>query len=174
MRIPEKNISAPWRDSYGVTPSALDYREDSMYAAIEAASHGRENTAALSYMNRDYTYSTMLTRIDEAARSFISLGVKKGERVLLCLPNTPQAVYCLYALNRIGASASLIHPLSAEGEIRHALMTIKSRIAVVFDGAYEKFVKLVGSTSLKKIVFTSPADELIAPMRIAYQLTSGR
>ena len=45
-----------------------------------------------------------------------AIGIKEGQRVCLCMPNVPQTVYCLYGLNRIGAVATMVHPLSAEGE----------------------------------------------------------
>ncbi len=174
MRIPEKNIPAPWRRFYGPVPAELDYPEGSMFRAIEPSAASEPERTALSYMNRDYSYSTLMRRIDEAARSFAALGVTRGERVLLCLPNTPQAVYCLYALNRIGAVACLIHPLSAEGELRHALGTVKSRVAVTFDGAYGKFLGVAPGSTLERIVFTTPADELPRVKLAAYTLASGR
>ena len=55
----------------------------------------------------------------------MALGIQKGDRVTICMPNCPQAVDSFYALNRIGAVSNMIHPLSAAGEIKFYLELLK-------------------------------------------------
>lgn len=175
MRFTEyDNISAPWRPYYGGIPATLDYPEGSMYDAVNAVAGREPSAVAISYMNRDWDYASLMSGIDGAARAFLKLGVQVGERVLVCLPNTPQAVFCLYALVRIGAVGSFIHPLSAEGEIEYSLNEVGARFAVVLDRSVEKFEAVWGNTSLEKLVRVTPVDELNPIMRAAYPLTAGR
>lgn len=58
--------------------------------------------------------------------------------VTICMPNVPQAVFCMYALNRIGAVASMIHPLSAVSEIIYYLKEVKSDYLLTLDQFYSK------------------------------------
>lgn len=168
------NISAPWRRYYGEIPPTLDYPDGSMYDAVNAAAERMPSSVAISYMGRDWDYASLISGTNDAARAFLKLGVQVGERVLVCLPNTPQAVFCLYALSRIGAVGSFIHPLSAEGEIEYSLNEVGARFAVALDRSVEKFEAVWENTSLEKLVRVTPVDELNPIMRAAYPLTAGR
>ena len=66
------------------------------------------------------------------------MGIGPGDRVTICMPNTPQAVDCFYALNRIGAVPNMIHPLSAPQEIAFYLNTSKSKAILTLDQFYPK------------------------------------
>ena len=65
-------------------------------------------------------------QIDEVARALKSIGVKHKDVVSICMPNTPEGIISFYAANKIGAIASMIHPLSAENEIKHYLNVSKT------------------------------------------------
>ena len=117
MRFDYSNIAAPWLSSYGEVPPSLDYSDKTMSEAVLATAAADPDFTALTFMGRKIPYRQMAEEIDLTARSFYALGIRPGQRVLVCLPNVPQAIYCLYGLNRIGAIASMIHPLSAIGEI---------------------------------------------------------
>lgn len=175
MRFTEyENISAPWRPYYGDIPATLDYPEGSIYDAVRAAADRSPESVAISYMNKDWSYASLMDGIDAAARALIKMGVRVGERVLVCLPNTPQAVFCLYALSRIGAVGSFIHPLSAEGEIEYSLNEIGARRAIALDQSIPKFEAVWKNTSLERVIRVTPVDELNPIMRAAYPLTAGR
>ena len=68
----------------------------------------------------------MFAQIELIAKSLLAIGIKKGDYVSVVAPNTPQAVNMVYAINRIGAIANMIHPLSSEHEIKHYLSTVKT------------------------------------------------
>ena len=73
----------------------------------------------------------MFTKIDDAAAAFTSIGVKPGEIFTVALPSVPEALYTVYALNKIGAVANMIHPLAGEREMANYLNEVKSRVAVL-------------------------------------------
>ena len=58
----------------------------------------------------------MFRNIDKAAAAFLNAGVKEKEIVTVALPSIPEAIYCVYALNKIGAIANMIHPLAGKSE----------------------------------------------------------
>jgi SNF family Na+-dependent transporter len=71
-----------------------------------------------------------------------SLGVRKGVIVTIIMPNTPEAVVSIYALNRIGAVANILHPLSAQEEIKSHINGVESRVLLCADVCCD----VVGST----------------------------
>ena len=88
----------------------------------------------------------------------------------MCLPNVPQAIYCLYALNYIGAIASMIHPLSAESEIEFYLRTAGSKCAITLDMFYPKFEEVMKKYPLEKLIVASAADELGLIKKTAFSI----
>ena len=91
----------------------------------------REGMTAYTYFGNSVSYKTFMQQIDNAAKAFRSQGIRKGDVVTICMPNTPEAVISFYALNKIGAIASMIHPLSSEQEIKHYLNSTGSVMLVM-------------------------------------------
>jgi long-chain acyl-CoA synthetase len=99
----------PWLANYGEVPFHLDYPKTSMAEAVLDAAAKYPNYTALSYMGRKIKYKNLAKMIDLCAKSFAAMGINQGQKVTICLPNIPQTVYMLYALNRIGAIVSMVH-----------------------------------------------------------------
>ena len=110
--------SAPWLKYYGDTPHHLDYPSKTIYEMVKAAADQFPKNDAYEFMGKKTTFAQFMQKIDNVARAFLALGIHKGDRVTICMPNCPQAVCSFYALNRIGAVSNMIHPLSAAGEIK--------------------------------------------------------
>ena len=70
----------------------------------------------------------MLDNIISCAKSLKTLGVKEGDVVSICMPNTPEAIYMFYAVNMVGAVSNMMHPLSSEKEIEMFLNKSKSKV----------------------------------------------
>ena len=164
----------PWLKVYGDVPYHLEYPDCSMCGAVEAAAEKYPSYNALSFMGRYTDYKTLVKMIDNTAKAFLRLGISEGDRVTLCLPNIPQAVFCLYALNKIGAVVSMIHPLSAVGEIEFFLKETSSKCVVTIDQFYGKFEEVCKSYSLEKLVITSISDALSPIKAAAYRLMTER
>ncbi len=74
---------------------------------------------ALEYLGAKITYGELFAHIDECVKSLTALNVKQGDIVTVALPSIPEALYMVYALNKMGAVANMIHPLAGEKEILH-------------------------------------------------------
>ena len=168
------NIKTPWLPSYGDVPFHLDYPAGSMSDRVFEIAAKYPKYTALAFMGREISYAKLAQTIDATAKAFISIGVKPGDKVTVCLPNVPQAVYCLYALNRIGAIASMIHPLSAEGEILFYLNEVDSRCVVTLNQFYDKFVEVQKSRPIDKLIICGVAEELSPVMAVGFAVTQGR
>ncbi len=167
-------LKTPWLSSYGEVKFHLEYPTGSMSRAVLDTAEQYPDNAALSFMGKKTSFAQLAASIDLVARSFKAIGIEKGDRVCLCMPNVPQTVFCLYALNRIGAIATMIHPLSAEGEIVFYLKEADADVVVTLDQFYGKFVEVQKSVSLRKLIIASVADALGLVKSVGYRLTQGR
>ena len=105
--------SAPWLKYYGNTPHHLTYPKESLYGMVRKAAEKFPKNYAYEFMGKKTTFTQFMQKIDETAQAFLAMGIKKGDRVTICMPNCPQALHAFYGLNRIGAVSNMIHPLSA-------------------------------------------------------------
>lgn len=160
----------PWVSHYGDVPFHLEYPKDTMSGVVLATAEKYPTLPALSYMGRIIPYSLLEKNIKITAKAFASIGIKEGDKVTVCLPNVPQAIYCLYALNHIGAIASMIHPLSAESEIEFYLRTAGSKCAITLDQFYPKFEEVMKKYPLEKLIIASAGSELGAVKKVAFSL----
>lgn len=153
----------------------LHYPEKTMYQLVKDAADRLPNDIAYDFMGAKTSYSGMIGKIKQTAKAFLKLGISQGDVVTLCMPNTPQAVDSLYALNRIGAVASFIHPLSAEKEIAYYLNLSKSKAIIVPDLFYENVVNAL--TDVKhdvQIIVARIQDELPPALHAAYIIKKGK
>ena len=95
---------------------------------------GLTRTSNSTYSNtpKSTTYKETLKNIDICAKALKTIGVRENDNVTIAMPNCPQAIYMLYAINRIGAVANMVHPLSAEKEIEFYLNESQSVTAITF------------------------------------------
>ena len=119
------------------------------------------------------TYNELFDKIEYASKSLRFLGVKKGDIVTICMPNTPEAVILFYAINNIGAIADMIHPLSSGQQIINYLEDSKSRLLMLVDFNYEKVKDKLSSTMVYKTIMVSPKESLPTHMSVGYTVTKG-
>ena len=125
---------------------------------------------AINYLGRKITYKELFENIDKTAAAFIKAGVKEKEIVTVALPSIPEALYCVYALNKIGAVANMIHPLAGTEETVNYINEVQSRVVVIFDGAYEAIAGSISRTSAGLVIVASPRDSLPIALKLAYSL----
>ena len=170
----EVTAKTPWASSMGDCPMHLNYFEGSMYQALEKIAEKYPNNIAFDFMGRSTTYKSLIEKINDCAKSLRTLGVRKGDRVTIAMPNCPQAIYMFYATNLVGAIANMIHPLSAEKEIEFYLNASESVTAITLDQFYNKFERVRANTKIVNIIIASVKDELSKPLKAGYMLTEGR
>ena len=174
MKFDYSNIAMPWRDSYGEVPYTLDYSDKTMSEAILQTAADDPDFPALSFMGRKIPFKELAKNLDITARAFYALGVRPGQRVLVCMPNVPQAIYCLYGLNRIGAIPSMVHPLSAVGELAHYLDEASCDMAVTLDQFYAKFQEVRAQRPFSKLIIARVSEELPFPLSLGQKLMTER
>ncbi len=167
-------VKTPWAKAMGSIPMHLEYPEGSMYDAVEAVASQYPNQVAFDFMGRSTTYKQMMVNIKNCAMALRTIGVRENDKVTIALPNCPQAIYMLYAVNMVGAIANMIHPLSAEKEIEFYLNESESVTAITLDQFYHKFESIRQNTKVVNMIIASVKDELSKPIRYGYMMTEGR
>ena len=174
MKYKLDNVATPWMESYGAVAPNLDYSEKTMSEAVLERAAEEKEFPALTFMGKATSYTRLAAEIDRVARAFHALGVRPGARVLVCLPNVPQAVFCLYGLNRIGAIPTMVHPLSAVSELVFYLDEAGCDVAVTLDQFYAKFLQVKRQRPIGKLIVCRVSDELPFPLSIGQKLMTER
>ncbi len=155
-------------------PKNIEYFDGGLYDAIYESSCKHLHNIAIEYFDTQITYKDMVKRINKVAAALRAIGAEKKERITICMPNTPEAIYALYAINEIGAVANLIHPLSSENEIEDYLNQSESKIMFCIDVSYPKVEAILKNTGVEQVIVVSPTRSMSLLVRIVYKLTKGR
>jgi len=164
----------PWLKFYGDVPESIHYPRLTMYDAVKNSATRYPDYRAYDFLGRTATYKELLAEIDKCADALAAQGLRKGDRVTIALPNTPHAVVSFYALNKLGAIASMIHPLSAPREIAFYMKLSNSTWAIALDAFYGRFGEIIQDTNAKRILLTRISDYLSPLKGFAYNLVTGR
>ena len=166
--------TAPWIKYYGTTPASLDYPHTTMYQQVMEAVRKYPDNIAYNFMGKQTTFRSFAARIDAAAKGLHAMGLRRGDRLTICMANTPQALDCFYACNRIGVIPNMIHPLSAAQEIAFYLNFSKSKAILTLNQFYNKVDSIRGELENDTtILIAKVADELPFPLSMLYPLTKG-
>ncbi len=138
----------------------LVYPNLSISEAVLSVAKENKDKTAMSYFGKSITYKKLLLKVERLSIALFDTGVRKGDRVLVALPNVPQAVYVLYALNRIGAVPAFVSPLSAEAELEFYIRKCRCDFVIALDILYEKLLKVFEKTRDRTLIITSPVDEI--------------
>lgn len=164
----------PWLNHYGDTPVSLDYPDLSIYAMLKNDCELNPESDALIFFGRKKKRKDLLVKVDHMSRAFARNGIRKGEIVIICLPNIPQAVITFYALNRLGAIPAPIHPLSVAAEIEAYAREVSAKTAITLDGFFPRFSRAAEGAGLEKIIVCSLKTEMDSLTKIGFILGPGR
>ena len=130
----------------------------------------------LDFFGRKYSYAETGRLVDRAAAGLQALGLAKGDRVGMFLPNCPYMVIMTFAVLKAGGIVVNFNPLYAEHEVEHQIKDSGTRFMVTLDLApiYPKVDKMLGRTGLDAIIVCSMAGSLPLPLRLAYPLARRR
>jgi long-chain acyl-CoA synthetase len=157
----------PWEASY---PEGVDWslqiEPKPLFSLLDDALEAHGGRPCLEFLGRRQTYREVAQLVDRAAKGFQELGVGKGTRVGLCLPNCPYYVICFYAVLKAGGTVVNYNPLYADREIARQIESSKTRIMVTLNikGLYPKIRARLDDTCLETIVVGSMGG--ILPWRV--------
>ncbi len=175
LEQPQTEVRTPWYGADEKVPAHLEYPDCSMVDLIIRNAENYSDYTAYEFMNTSATYAEFIVRIEECARALKAIGINEGDKVTICMPNTPQAIIMFYAINMVGAISNMVHPLSAEKEIEYFLNLSKSKAILTLDAFYPKVRKAKeAAPALETIIAASIGDEITGALKLGFKLTKGR
>lgn len=160
------NEDKPWLKYYDRMPEHLNYYNGSMYDMVYDAFLKYPNYYALEFFDQKYTFKQLIDKIDRTAVALKKLNVVENECVTICMPNMPEAIFLIYAVNKIGAICNIIHPLSSEDDIKKAIEETNSSIMFLTDVTYKKIENL----KLKNIIVCEVSNSMNGIMSMFYNI----
>lgn len=142
-----------------------------MYDQVKKSAHLYPDNYAYEYMGKKCFYKDFINEINEWAKALSKSGIKHGDIVSISLPNIPNVLVVLYALNKIGAIANMVHPLSSEEEIFQSLESTQSKYLIMLNTFYEKVENIIKKSPVEAVIFASAADYMPFFTKIAYNVT---
>jgi long-chain acyl-CoA synthetase len=182
--LPSNNISGtqdvsehattiyPWLRSYqqGV-PAHLKIPDEPLTWLLNRAANQYPNHTAILYYGTKITYAQLSNLANRFANSLQRLGIQKGDRIALALPNIPQFPIAFYGALRAGAIVVPTNPLYTEHEMHHQLVDAGAKFLVMLESFYPVVRKVKQATMLEQVIVTSPADFLPRSLRMLYPLS---
>ena len=164
--------SRPWIAHYdaGVPPTVGPYPDRTLLDYLDETASRHPDRTALLFKGRAVTYGELATLSDAFAAHLVSLGVKKGDRVAICLPNCPQFMIAEYGAWKVGAIVCPFNPTYSEREMEDALIATDAETLIVLNRLYEKLKSVQPRTGLKRVIATGIKDFLPGVLRILYGL----
>lgn len=159
----------PWLKLYpNEIPATLTYEETTIHSYLTKVSRNYPRKNAIHFMGKNITYKELYDYVQRVAKYMYDLGIKKGDRVAIMLPNCPQSVICFYAVLQIGAVVVQTNPLYTERELEYQLKDSGAKAIISLDILYPRISKVYKRTSLKHVIVTAIKDFLPFPINLIY------
>src|SRR3989440_3820395 len=169
---PSFDSTRPWLRHYeqGV-PAELEIADRPLtWLLDQTVSHHPGHTAFIYYGTK-LSYAQFSSLANRFATGLQRLGIKKGDRVAIALPNIPQYPIAFYGALRAGAVVVPTNPLYTEREMQHQMADSGARVLVMLDNFYPIVHAVRAYTQLEHVIFTSPADFLPPVLHALYPLS---
>lgn len=160
----------PWLKSYSEEVSSTeDYPRDLLQTFLINSASSFPNSIALEFEGMSIPYKKLNELANQFANGLISLGMKKGSKIAIILPNTPQFVFCFFGALKIGAVVVPTNPSYRDREIEFQLQDSEAETVVILNDvdqtsdSYSEFQKARARLrKIKHVIVTSLFDFLSA------------
>lgn len=149
------SIEKPWLKYYSKEAQYAPLPDCSIYEFIQNNNNNFLSDIALRFFGNKITYETMFSKIDAVSNALLHFNVSPGDVVAVCMPATPEAVYIVYALNKIGAIPNMLNPGYNEGLLEYCLKESPCSLLLTYDGCYDKFLHVSHDVLPQNIVIIS-------------------
>jgi long-chain acyl-CoA synthetase len=165
-------MNEPWLAHYdeGVPQSIGTYPDETLPSLYARYARTQADRAAVSFKGRNLTYSEVECEAAALASSLAKLGIRRGDRVAVVLPNCPQYIVAALAVWKLGGIVHGVSPIYTSVEMEQALRTMESETVIVMTPLYKTIKQLQSRTSVKHVVATNIKEYLPAKLRILFTL----
>lgn len=149
----------PWLSNYDYNvPKTIQYPKFPVHNLIHLAAATFPHKAATSFFGSELTFRQLRTQVLRMANALLKMGVKKGDRVGLALPNCPQYPIAYYASLSVGAIVVNMNPLYTHDELKFMMENSGIQTLFTFDGALPVMRGLVKELELQNVIITKMTD----------------
>jgi long-chain acyl-CoA synthetase len=165
--MPRVTDHRPWFASYpaGIPHTLEPYPPISAFGMLEASGRAHRDRPALAWFGRKLSYGDLLTQAERCSAALAGLGIGKGDRVALVMPNCPQYVIAYYATLRLGAVVVGNNPLYTKREMGHQLRDCGAKVVVVLDLLYSDFADVFAEVGVDHVVVARLNDYMRFPKK---------
>lgn len=162
-----------WLKYFPASSLHAEIPKATIYEYIRKKCIARATGVALHYYGSNITYAGLLDKIDRCAEAFYALGIREGDYVSFLTPTTPEAIYSMYGLNKIGAIGNFIDPRMDVQRILDAAKSVHSRVLVTIDVAFPKVACIMEKLDEERIIVSSANTSLPVALRLLRGLRKG-
>jgi long-chain acyl-CoA synthetase len=167
---------APWLAHYdpGVPTSLAPYPSRTLLDYLSDAASAQPGAAALLFKGTTITYGELEALTNACAAAFQALGIKKGDRIALLLPNCPQFMIAEFGAWKIGAIVAPLNPTYTEAELEGPLKEHGVDTIVTMTRFYDRVKRVQPRTPLKRVIATNIKEYFPPVLRLLFTLVRER
>ncbi|HSI67042.1 MAG TPA: AMP-binding protein [Planococcus sp. (in: firmicutes)] len=159
----------PWLAQYPPEiPHTLNYRSMPVQEYLTHAYEEFPDKVAIHFLGKDVTYKELYESSMKFANYLQNLGIQKGDRVSIMLPNCPQAVISFYGILYAGGIVVMTNPLYTEREIAYQMNDSGSKAIITLDILFPRVTNVLKDTKLENVIVTGIKDYLAFPKNLIY------
>lgn len=164
------SIDKPWLKYYTEEAIYAPLPESTLYEYLWENNKNHLDDIALVYFGKKISYGELFRYIDRAVEAFQAIGVKAGDVVSFISITTPELVYCVYALNKMGAVANMLDPRSSEKTLIAQIANADSKVLVVLDQCTDKLDALAAKLKLDHVILITVKASMGFPIKQIYSV----
>jgi long-chain acyl-CoA synthetase len=160
-----------WLNSYEAgVPQSIDYPSRSLFELFSKSAETYQGLPAVHFMGRELTYSELKKEVEGLACALAGLGIKKGDRVAIHLPNSTQFPITFYAILALGAIVVPCNPLYVAREMEYQLNNSEAETIITLSRFYNMIKEIQPKTGIKNIIVTNIKDYFPGVLKTLYTI----
>lgn len=161
----------PWLEHYPVeVPITYDYPKQNLAQFLVQSAESYPEKIALDFLGNKVSYKVLMNSVYRFTNALLKLGIRKGDRVAIMLPNCPQAVIAYYGTLLMGGIVVMTNPLYMPRELEYQLKDANVQMIITLDLLFDRVKKATEKEPLNYILVTSIKDYLPFPKNLLYPL----
>ncbi|MBQ9459339.1 MAG: acyl--CoA ligase [Oscillospiraceae bacterium] len=161
------SIDKPWLKYYSEELINTSLPECTMYEAAFAGNEAYMDKVIFEFYGRKITAKRFFEKVNDVAAALTAMSIKRGDTVTICMLNTPETVYLMYAINKIGAIANRLCPVSPEEELLHDINLCNSELLFTLDIFQDRLFHLIDETKIKRVIVANLKQSMAITFQVA-------
>lgn len=167
------SIDRPWLKYYSEEAIRAELPNETLYESLKKCNQDNLDRIAMEYYGKQISYASLLEHIDQVAGALAFSGIKYGDTVTVCSLNSPETVYLLYGLNKIGAVANMASGLSDSTDLINYINSTNTKLIVTLDNFLDKITSILDATSVEKVVVMNITESMGSVIQFAARYLKG-